>query len=57
MLETKTSKAQAELIEFLQEKNKVNCNGDYKPKPFFKPNKSLLRRWINFMNPFYQPGK
>jgi len=56
MLDLKGSNKTIELIEYLQDKN---CKKDsaYVPKAFHKPNKSLVRRWIDFMNPFYHPAE
>ncbi len=56
MFKTEGSKAQVNLIEFLQKKN---CERDpgYVPQAFHKPDKSLLRRWFDFMNPFYHPAE
>ena len=56
MFKTAGSKAQVDFIEFLQKKN---CEHDpgYIPQAFHKPDKSLLRRWFDFINPFYHPAE
>lgn len=54
MFKTEGSKAQTDLIEFLQEKNSEH-DADYVPQAFHKPNKSLLRRWWDFINIFNRP--
>ncbi len=56
MLDLKGSNKTIELIESLQKKNK-KLDPNYKPHAFHKPNKSLLRRWYDFLNPFYHPAE
>ena len=56
MLKLEGSKKTIELIEFLQDKNK-SLDPSYVPQPFHKPDKSLLRRWCDFFNPFYHPAE
>ncbi len=56
MLDLKGSNKTIELIESLQKKNK-KLDPNYKPHAFHKPNKSLLRRWFDFLNPFYHPAE
>jgi len=56
MYRTEGSKAQTDLIEFLQKKNSEHDAG-YVPQAFHKPGKSLLRRWFDFLNIFYRPAE
>jgi len=56
MLNLEGSNKTIDLIESLQKKNK-ELDPNYKPCAFHKPNKSLLRRWFDFFNPFYHPAE
>jgi len=56
MLDLKGSNKTIDLIESLQRKNK-ELDPNYKPQAFHKPDKSLLRRWYDFLNPFYHPAE
>jgi len=56
MLNLEGSNKTIDLIESLQKKNK-ELDPNYKPCAFHKPNKSLLRRWFDFLNPFYHPAE
>jgi len=56
MLNLDGSNKTIDLIESLQKKNK-ELDPNYKPCAFHKPDKSLLRRWFDFMNPLYHPAE
>jgi len=56
MLDLKGSNKTIALIESLQRKNK-ELDPNYKPQAFHKPDKSLLRRWFDFLNPLYHPAE
>ena len=56
MLNLKGSNKTIELIESLQKKNK-KLDPNYKPHAFHKPNKSLLRRLWDFINPISHPAE
>ena len=56
MINLEGSNKTIKLIESLQRKNK-ELDPNYKPQAFHKPDKSLLRRWFDFLNPLYHPAE